>query len=306
MHGHRFLRPLLVVTGAWLALSCRKLSAEELIGKESTVAERATEATFYWNIEADGDARLVVKNSAGEIVKEGVTGQLSFSSDAVSESKTVQLAPQGKSGVLLADGPKLDREVTEVKYAVLVDGKPVTGALHVPATGTEGLSAAAKQSAGAEDKGPNGGTIQVVGEQRYEVVGDAGSGQVRAYLLGTDAKRPKKLRLGVDAKSPKLVELVWNDEGYYVADIGTAAPRKLTLVVVDHDERPHVVVLGHRADAVILVDAQPRFWARRGWHPGLARGHYKGTAAGPPGQNKTKLHVKPAKGGASKVQAKSK
>ncbi len=305
MHRNTVVRSLLVLGGAWLALSCR-ISAEELVGKESTIAEKATEATFYWNIEGDGDARLVVKDSAGAIVKQGVTGQLTFSSEASAEPKTVALAPEGKSGVLRADGPKLDKEVTEVKYAVLVEGKPLTGTLHVPQSGTEGLSTAAKASASAEEKGPNGGTIQVVGEQRYEVVGDAGSGQVRVYLLGADAKRPKKIRLGVDAKSPKLVELVWNDEGYYVADVGvTEKPRKLTLVVVDHDDHPHVVVIGHRADAVILIDNHPHYWVHRGWHPGLARGHYKGTAAGPPGQNKTKVQVKSHKGN-SKLSAKSK
>ena len=61
-------------------------------------------------------------------------------------------------------------------------------------------------------------------------------------------------------------------------------PRKTTLVVVDDDDDVHVCLLGFRPGVVVVLDSRPTYWVRRDWHPGLARGHYKGTLDGPPGQ----------------------
>jgi hypothetical protein len=294
MFSFTYMRWALLLCGALALVSCHKMSAAEVIGKESTIAERTEQATFYWNITGGGAARLVVKDGAGSVVKEGVTGQLNFADDGKADGTSVELSQDTKSGVLSAAGPKLDGEVTQVKYAVLVDGKPSTGALHVPPSGTDGLAKAAKENAGVEEeKGPNGGTVQVVNDQRYEVVADAGSGEVRVYVLGADAKRPKKIRLGVDSKNARVVELKPHEEGYYVVALASGeAPRKLTLFVVDDDDKAHALVIGHRADNLILVDAHPKFWVRRGWQNGLARGHHKGTSAGPPGQAKVQVKSK--------------
>ena len=62
-------------------------------------------------------------------------------------------------------------------------------------------------------------------------------------------------------------------------------PRKVSLIVVDDSDHVHVAVIGYRPGIVFVVGRRPVFWVERGWsHPGLARGHYKGTPWGPPGQ----------------------
>jgi hypothetical protein len=272
--------------------SCSKAKAEELLASASTFAEKSTVGTLHWNVSSGGLAQLVVKNDAGVIQKANVTGQLTFVTEDGKKAQTVPLSLDEKAGVLRAEGPKLDEQVTEVRYALLLDGKPWTGALHVPKEGTEGLTEAAKDNAKSEQaKGSHGGEVHVVDGQRYEFVADADSGDVRVYLMeGT--RKPKRLKLALDADPPQQVELTLHGEGYYVASVDVAKlPRKTTLIVVDTDDDTHVVVVGYRPGIVVVVDRPGVFWVARGWHPGRARGHYKGTPLGPPGQNRGGLVV---------------
>ncbi|HKY34884.1 MAG TPA: hypothetical protein VJN18_02990 [Polyangiaceae bacterium] len=279
----------LILAGFALAFSgCSKAKAEELIKEASTFAERSSAGTLHWNVASDGAAALVVENPAGTIEKGSVTGQLTFVSGK--ETKTVPLTLDEKSGVLRADGPDLDPEVTELRYALLLNGKPWSGALHVPESGTKGLVETAKSNPSTSvSKGPNGGDVQVIDGQRFEIVADSGSGETRVYLLD-NGKKPKKLKLALDADPPRQVELVMHEDGYYVTTLEVArTPRKVSLVVVDHDDDAHVMVVGYRPGVILVVDRRPFFWVERGWgHPGLARGHHKGTPWGPPGHFKDK------------------
>src|SRR5688572_27278167 len=123
--------------------SCSKAKAEELLASASTFAEKSTVGTLHWNVSSGGLAQLVVKNDAGVIQKANVTGQLTFVTEDGKKAQTVPLSLDEKAGVLRAEGPRLDEQLTEVRYALLLDGKPWTGALHVPKEGTEGLAEAA-------------------------------------------------------------------------------------------------------------------------------------------------------------------
>jgi hypothetical protein len=279
----------LVVAGFALALaSCGRVNAEELIAEAATFAERSAVGTLHWNVAKDGAAALVMQNASGAIQTRDVTGQVTFVSDEGKKTETVPLALDEKTGVLRGDGPSLDSEVTELRYTLSLNGKPWSGALHLPKSGTRGLIESAKSdpSQGAA-RGPNGGDVQVVDGQRFEIVADSGSGETRVYLLD-GAKKPKKLKLALDSDPPRQVELALDNAGYYVTTIDVSrAPRKTSLIVVDDDDDAHVIVVGYRPGVIFVVDRRPVFWLERGWGPrGLARGHHKGTPWGPPGHNK--------------------
>lgn len=289
-------KPLYVVLIAAATFGCRAgASASELIAKESTFAESHASSTLYWNVEADGETRLVVKDGAGNVVRKDVTGELVFKPEKRGNAETKSLAMDEKSGVAHVDGPSLDGEITELRYELVVSGTPVSGALLLPSKGTAGLNAEAAAAPPTPDKGPHGGAIEVIDGQKYEIVADSESGEARVFLVGADAKRPKKLRLALQANESRVVELTWNVEGYYVTEVDLSKPpRKTTLVVVDDDDDVHVRVIGQRPGVVLVVAERPAFWVQRGWaHPGLARGHYKGTPMGPPGHFKAKGHGGP-------------
>ncbi len=275
-----------------VAAGCSRAKAEELLSSASTFAEKSAVGTLHWNVTPGGLAELVVKNDRGVIQKGNVTGQLTFVTDDGKKTQTVPLSLDEKAGVLRAEGPKLDDRVTEVRYALLLDGKPWTGALHVPKEGTEGLTEAARHNSDpSATKGGHGGDVHVIDGQRYELVGDADSGEMRVYLVD-GGKKPKKLELALDADPPRRVELVLHADGYYVASVDVAKlPRKTTLIVVDDHDDTHVVVVGYRPGVVVVVDRPGVFWVARGWHPGKGRGHYKGTPFGPPGQNRAAVVV---------------
>lgn len=265
---------------------CKEASAAELIKEKSTLPESTREGTVHFNVKSDGDARVVVTDDKGNVVKQDVTGQLTFKPDASGDAQTLELKLDPETGVLRANGPDLGRGLTEVRYALRFNGKARTGALHLPESGTKGLRDSADAAEKVTEPGPHGGTVQIIGKKRYEVLADSRSGQARVYLLDTGEERPKQIKLALDADDPSLVELHWEADGYYLADLGVhRVPRAATLVVVDEDEDTHVVLVGYRPGIAIVLDARPVFWVERGWEPpGLARGHYKGTVYGPPGQ----------------------
>jgi hypothetical protein len=280
--------------------SCRGATAEDVIQRESTLAEKTDQGTLYWDVKSNGSTELVIKDAAGNVVTSGVTGQVAYEPLGGVDPE-VALEAKGDTGVWLADGPDLDDELTLVSYTLIVKGRPWTGTLHVPSDGTEGLVETAKLNAVAEVKGPHGGTIQVLGKQRFEVVADAGSAQMRVYLVGDAKVRPKHVRFAVDAERPELVELEWDPDGYYVAEVTVERPRAATLVVVDDDDDVRVALIGHRPGVVVMIGAPPVFWVRRDWGPpGRARGHYKGTPWGPPGHGGVRFHGKEGKGGKGK------
>jgi hypothetical protein len=270
---------------------CHSASAKEVIDNAATFAEKNEAATLHWNVATNGETKLVVEDDAGKVLTKDLTGQVTFKADGAAEPKTVPLELDAKSGIATAKGPDLGGEVTEVRYALFVKDKPLAGTLFVPKKGTAGLvesSKADKSEAKPEAAAAHGGTVQVVDGKTYELVGNSETGETRVYLVGADGKQPKKLKLALESDDPKVVELRWDADGYYVADLGVEKPpRKTELVIVDQDDSVHVCVVGFRPGVVLLVESRPVYWVKRDWGPpGLARGHYKGTIDGPPGQFK--------------------
>jgi len=280
----RLIIPALVL----ILAGCSKISAEELIAEASTFAERSAVGTLHWNVASDGEAALVMQNPSGAIQTRSVTGQVTFVGEEGKKTETVALTLDEKNGVLRGDGPTLDPEVTELRYTLSLDGKPWSGALHLPKSGTSGLVESAKSNPSqSAARGPNGGDVQVIDGQRFEIVADSSSGETRVYLLDS-GKKPKKLKLALDTDPPRQIELTLDTDGYYVTTIDVSrTPRKISLVVIDDDDDAHVIVVGYRPGVILIVGRRHVFWAERGWgHRGLARGHHKGTPWGPPGQSK--------------------
>jgi hypothetical protein len=262
------LATLLALSAAGSSLTaCSKAEAEaaaEVRTEAGTLPEGSlTEAhdngSVTWHVAPDGQVKAVVKSSDGKLIDKNVIGQLVWKGPG--GDKTIPVAQENK-GMIVAEGPKLEGDLTEVKYALTVDGKPWVGALHLPAGGTPELAESAKKVAKKaipkDKKGPNGGVIQVVGDDIVEVVADKGTGQVRVYLLDENFKAipigDKKIKLGVVTKDPEIIVLTTDPSGLYVVGkLGTKVdPVKLTVVITTkgHTE---VVLVGYNPGVVVVV-----------------------------------------------------
>ncbi|HMY18784.1 MAG TPA: hypothetical protein PKA58_20795 [Polyangium sp.] len=233
---------LLILSALSLIPACGKSDdAAPMVGAEAAmvvqtdlpdaVVEEHDEGTVAMQIGADGQVRAVVTASAGGQIKENVSGSLVYKLQG-GETKTVPLALEPKTGVLVAAGPKLEADLTEVNYTVQVSGKPWSGVMHVPVGGTAALVSTAKTSVDvkvdAQAVGPHGGSIQVVGDDRLEMVGDEG-GEVRVYVLDADLRprtsiEGRTLRVGFIAERPEVVAFAPASGGaYFVGRFGTRA-----------------------------------------------------------------------------------
>lgn len=231
--------PLVMLTLALIPACSKSEGATPELGVEATMALRANlgedavveehdEGSVAWQIAPDGKVIAAVTGSAGAPVKEDVSGSLVYKLES-GETKTVALAVEPKTGYLVAAGPKLEADLTEVNYTLSVSGKPWSGVMHVPAGGTAALNSTAKAAVEVklpdETVGPHGGTIQVVGDDRLEMVGDAG-GEVRVYVLDADLRprtsiEGRSLRMGFIAAKPEVVAFAPAPTGaYFVGRLG--------------------------------------------------------------------------------------
>ncbi|WP_437967595.1 hypothetical protein WMF04_50025 [Sorangium sp. So ce260] len=259
----------LMIAGGSLAAGCKSTD-------EATVTEESVEAvpvaleeplteehdggSVGWEIAPDGAVRAIVRAPDGKPIDKDVSGTLTWKGP--NGDAQVPLALDAKTGLLVAAGPKLEADLTEVKYDVVVAGKPWNGTLHVPAGGTrvivEGARKAEKRPIPAGKTGPNGGVIQVVGDDTIEVVADKASGQVRVYVLDANLKPipvgDRKIKLGFVGPSSEVVVLTPGPGGLYC--VGTIAakvnPVKLT-VVVAHPTHADVVLVGYRPGVHVVV-----------------------------------------------------
>lgn len=252
------------------------LVTAENIQEVGTITEKHDAATVTWAVSPEGHVRALVKTPDGAVVDKNVTGTVTWKPvkrGAVGGTMPLVLDP--KTGLMAATIPPLDDDMTEVKYDITVNEKPVTGALHLSPGGTEDLEASAKFSAdtAAElklpegKKGPNGGVIQIVGKDTIEIVGDKGSGNVRVYFLDKDLKPvkvvpEKKVKIAVVTKTgPETVILAPDPGGLYFGGKFEVIenPTKVT-VAVTHLDTTDVVVCGwHPGKVIVVGPAAPAF-----------------------------------------------
>jgi hypothetical protein len=227
------------------------------LGAEALIEEH-DEGNVAWRIDSDGQVKAAVTASAGARVKQDIGGTLVYKLPS-GEPKTVPLVLDAKTGLLVAAGPKLEADLTEVSYTVTVSGKPWSGVLHVPVGGTAAIVTSAKATVEVKlpEKGPHGGTLQVVGEDRLEMVSDPG-GEVRVYVLDADLK-PRirtsgSIRLGfVGTRAETLVLAPATAGAYFVGRVGGVFdPFKIT-VSASFGNTTHVALWGYRPGIRIIA-----------------------------------------------------
>ena len=272
-----------IALALWLAaLPCTALTVTgcgseekvETATPEDAIVEEHEGGSIAWSVAADGKARALVFNAEGKPIKEKVTGTLAWKADAKAEAKPVAMDLDAKAGALVAAGPKLEADITEIGYTVTVDGKPWSGTLHVPVGGTAELVASAKAgaeaSASIEGKvGPHGGVIQIVGEDRFEIVADEVSGEVRVYLLDADlnvvAMGDRKITLAVVGDVSEVIDLEADAEGGLFLHGKwklQADPIKITLAVRANG-KVTVAIVGFKPGAKFALHAKgPRLKVR--------------------------------------------
>ncbi|WP_437734756.1 hypothetical protein [Sorangium sp. So ce1335] len=290
-------------------------TAESAIGEGAYVEEHESGKAAF-NVAADGSVKAAVTGPDGKPIREDVGGTLLWK-DAAGEEKTVPLTLDAKTGLLVASGPKLEADLTQIGYTLNVAGKPWSGTLHVPAGGTAELHAHAKAAADLalpEGKlGPHGGRIEIVGDDRLELLVDEATGEVRVFVLDADLKPvdigERKVTLGVVAEAPQVVVLtpVAATAGvaagaYLTGKLALAAdPLKVT-VAVRNAGRSAVALCGYRAGAAFAVHANaPRVKVRMktDWHAHAhAHADLKAKADIDP-----KVHVHAASGAAARAKA---
>jgi len=262
------LLAMVIAAGGSVLTGCSKsedgadVTAENIEGAEDVVAEAHDTGSMVWRVTPEGQVKVLVKAPDGKPVEGDVSGSLTWQTPE--GPKTVPLTYDKDQKLLVAAAPKLEADLTEVKYEIKVADKAWNGALHLPSGGTKQIVEGAKKAAAKDipkDKvGPNGGLIQVVGDDVVEVVADKDTGEVRLYVLGPDLKPvaigERKVKLGFVGTSAETVVLAPGPGNlYFLGKIKTKInPVKLTISItyVDHTE---VVIVGYNPGKVIVVGA---------------------------------------------------
>jgi hypothetical protein len=286
---------------------------------EGTITEQQPAATVTWLVTPDGVVKARIKAADGTPIDKGITGTVTAKPlKKVERPVTVKLeADASKPGMYLAALPPLEADLTDVTYAIDVNGAPLTGTLQLPRGGTVQLAATAKKVADvklpAGKKGPNGGVIQVAGNDVLEIVADKTTGQVRIYVLDDDFKPvavgKRKVKLGVVAQSSEVVDLQVEPKGLFFTGklVGKADPVKLTVVLYQEEEpEPVVVLCGWTPTTVIVVGPGAPvvgLFVAVNWAPVvvvdqggpsfvIVTGHGKGKGRGHFGGGGGKVHIK--------------
>ncbi len=282
---HRFARLSLMSSVLVLAPACgNKEAPAAVVGVEAEatvdadlgaepLVEQQDDGSVAWRIDPDGQVRAAASASTGARIKQDLGGTLVYKVDG-GEPTTVPLVMDAKTGVLTAAGPKLEADLTEVDYTITVSGKPWSGVMHVPTGGTAALVASAKVTAEAklpdETVGPHGGTIQIVGDDRLEMVADEDSGRTRVFVLDANLQpvtvEARTLRMGFVAERSELVTFEPAPSGlYFVGRIGAAINPLHVTVALGFGGVTRSAIWGYRPgiriyspSATVLIATAPR------------------------------------------------
>jgi hypothetical protein len=269
-----------VAVAASLAVTgCRKAPADPppAAEPESTVTEQSDNGSISWNVETDGRVRAEVKDKDGRRITKGITGTMTWPGEWTDDYAEVSL---DANGYLVAQGPALKDDLTEIDYTLVIDGKPWAGVLHVPRGGTRALDEDAKVAVDvpAGKTGPNGGTIQYIHGEPVELVADKDTGEVRIYVLGPDFKvveepGERSFRIGYVAEVPETVVLV-REPGmpYYVGRWRARMDPFRVTVAMTVGVETHCAIVGWRFGA-------PLAWSA-GWSYGVGFGVGVGVGVG--------------------------
>jgi len=126
-------------------------------------------------VQPDGKMQLVAFDEKGtEMASDAIEGKV-----RAEESEWVTVTKPGASAQLAP----LEEGLTTIELDLKVKGKEFKESIDVPEGGTKALLKKSKISVAEGTKGPNGGTVDVVDDQRVELVMDEKTGDVRVYYL---------------------------------------------------------------------------------------------------------------------------
>ena len=126
-------------------------------------------------VEPDGKTQLSAYDAEGkEIAAENISGQL-----RAAETDWVTVGKPGASAQLAP----LEQGLTTIELALKLKGKEFKESIDIPEGGTKALLKKSKVTVAEGTKGPNGGTVDVVDDQRVELVMDDSTGDIRVYFL---------------------------------------------------------------------------------------------------------------------------
>ena len=184
-----------------------------------------------------------------------------------------------QDGMLVASGPSLTADLTEVDYTVAAAAPaatpgalppppppPLSGTLYVPPGGTAALvadenatiDAGIDMTTATGKPGPHGGVVQVVGGDPLEIAATK-DGTVRVYVLSPELARPvavgdRKITLGVVAERPETVALVPDASLHFFVGHWHVHGDPLGITVhMNVGGRAHVAIVGHRPGAAVVV-----------------------------------------------------
>lgn len=174
----------LALAGA-AAAGCNRNKGEDATADPQAAAdmsgalvEERDEGKLEWLVSPEGQVRVRVTPNEG--------GSPALSGALLIDGQSYELKAEGSS--LTASGPKLDAELTKISYSLKVGDVTWDGTLNVPPGGTKELVAAPAITVPEGTKGPNGGVVDVIGDQRVEIVTDEKTGEVRVYFLDENMK----------------------------------------------------------------------------------------------------------------------
>jgi hypothetical protein len=247
---------------------------------ESTITEEGESGAVSWDVGTDGQVRASLKTPDGKPITKNIRGTVTWPGEMVDTQ--AELVPDEK-GVLVASGPPLQEDLTQIDYALEVDGKPWVGVLHVPRGGTRAIEedarVAAQVTVPAGKRGPNGGVIQYVGGEPVEMVADKSSQEVRLYVLDRDYNvidpGERTVRLGYGAEYPGVSVLVREPgANYYVGPwYADYSPFRVTVAMTVGVET-HVGIVGWSYGAPLRFGigfaAPVAFVGVYGWAPSVS------------------------------------
>jgi hypothetical protein len=290
------MRRLSILATVTLALGCsalagcHKQAAEpaDPIPADSAVTEAGENGTVSWDVESDGKIRGTLKDKDGHPVTKDIIGTMIWPGEVADEERDIAL---DENGALVASGPPLADDLTEIDYALTVDGSPWNGTLHVPRGGTKAIDDDAKVAAQltvpAGKLGPNGGTIQYIGGTPVEMVADSTSREMRLYVLDSNYNvidpGERTFRLGYAADYSGMQVLVREPgANYYVGPWYAGYNPYRVTVAMGYGGEVHVGIVGWRWGESLRwgVYAPIGFVGVRGWAPSLAIGFGVGVGFG--------------------------
>jgi hypothetical protein len=190
---------------------------------------------------------------------------------------SVSLTTVDGSAQYSASIPAFTADLTPVAYTFDLKGKSYAGTLDVPVGGTKTIVAvdtsAPKVTIAADATAPHGGVLQVVGDDRIELVADQDTGEARVYVLDSEL-RPievgeRRVTIGVVADSAEIVPFAVEPGGlYFTARWGIEIDPTRVTVGMRIGPVFHAAIFGWRPGLHLVAGASAPAFAvrvRTGW-----------------------------------------